>query len=175
MSGATVARRLTLVRHGRAEQKGSGQRDFDRALDRRGLAEATGMAHRWRDSGLPPDLLVASAALRTVQTAEAFQRVLARPARPLRIEPSLYLAEVAALLECIRATDDEVAHLMLIGHNPGLSDLAVQLAPSARFAGFDTGASCSMEFAAVSWSVLQLGQAQDFRYEAPGRFHDAWS
>jgi phosphohistidine phosphatase SixA len=85
----------------------------------------------------------------------------------------LYLAEASALLEHARETDDSVAHLMVIAHNPGLGDLAAQLAPGARFAGFETGATFTMAFPAASWRDLRAGQAQDFRYDSPGRFFDA--
>jgi phosphohistidine phosphatase len=79
------------------------------------------------------------------------------------------------LLEFIRGTDDSVEHLMLVGHNPGLGDLAQQLAPAARFTGFETAATCSMQFAADSWRGVGAGRAEDLRYDAPGRFFDLWS
>lgn len=175
MTHATGRRRLTLVRHGHAATTGAAHRDFDRALDRRGVAEVSEMARRCVDLGPVPDLLLASTALRTVQTAATFQRMLEGAPRRLRLEPSLYLAEAATLLDCIRETDDGVAHLMVIAHNPGLGDLAEQLAPAARFSGFETGATCSMQFATADWDLVRPGLAEDVRYDAPGRFFDLWS
>lgn len=166
--------RLTLVRHGHAENKGSGQRDFDRALDRRGLAEVTEMARRCLDLDLLPDLLIASAALRTVQTAEAFGRILGRAPSQRLIEPALYLAEAPTLLDRICEVPDTIPHVMVVGHNPGLGDLACRLASAARFSGFETAATCSMVFAAVSWLHIRHGQAADIRYDSPGRFYDLW-
>jgi phosphohistidine phosphatase len=163
---------LTLVRHGRAESQGRGQFDFDRALDRRGLAEVNEMARRCHNLGLLPDLLLASAALRTRQTAEAFQRTLERAPQQLQVERALYLAEAGLLLEWIRNTADSIAHLMIVGHNPGLNDLAAQLAPAAGFAGFDTGATCSMEFVATTWRGVRPGAAETVRYDTPDRFFD---
>lgn len=175
MTGTTGRRRLTLVRHGHAENTGHSHRDFDRALDRRGVAEVNEMARRCLDLGLLPDLVLASAALRTLQTAEAFQRTLERSAHQLHLEPALYLAEAGTLLERIRDTDDDVGHLMVIAHNPGLGDLAELLAPAEHFSGFETGATLSMEFTAEGWQGVRPGQAQDVRYDTPGRFFDLWS
>jgi len=175
VSSRTGPRRLTLVRHGHAENKGPGHLDFDRALDRRGRAEVAEMARRCLELGLLPDLLVTSSAVRAVQTAAAFERLLEEPSRPLQSEPGLYLAEAGTLLDFIRGIDDGVAHLMLVAHNPGLSDLAQQLAPGARFTGFETGATCSMQLAADSWRRVDAGQAEEVRYDTPGRFFDLWS
>jgi phosphohistidine phosphatase len=175
VNSRTARRRLTLVRHGHAETKEPGHRDFDRALDRRGRAEVAEMARRCLELGLLPDLLVTSAAVRAVQTASAFERLVRESARPVQTEPDLYLAEAGTLLDFIRGIDDGVGHLMLVAHNPGLGDLAQQLAPGARFSGFDTAATCSMEFPADSWRRVDVGQAEDLRYDTPGRFFDLWS
>lgn len=175
MTVVTGRRRLTLVRHGHAENKGPGHRDFERALDCRGVAEVNEMARRCLDLGLVPDLVLVSPALRTVQTAGTFQRMLERAPRQLQLEPSLYLAAADTLLGRIRETADDVGHLMVVAHNPGLSDLAEQLAPAAHVGGLETGAICSMQLVAADWGAVRPGQAQDLRYDAPGRFFDPGS
>jgi phosphohistidine phosphatase len=175
VTAAAGGLRLTLVRHGRAEDKGSGQADFDRALDRRGVAEVAGMARRCLELELVPDLLRASAAVRTRQTAEAFAQVLRLPASALSFERELYLAEVDTLLEAIRDSADEARHLMLVGHNPGIGELAQRFAPRARLAGFETAATCTLRLDARSWRDIRLDQAVDFRYDSPSRFYDLWS
>ncbi len=159
--------RLTLVRHGRAEPQTAGQADFDRALDRRGLAEVAGMAQRCLELGVVPQELHASAALRTQQTAAAFARAFELPADRVRFERGLYLAAAATLLESLRATAADVRHLMLVGHNPGVAELAQQLAPRCRLEGFATAAICTMRFDTADWRALQPGAAEDVLYESP--------
>jgi phosphohistidine phosphatase len=159
--------RLTLVRHGRAEPQAAGQADFDRALDRRGLAEVAGMAQRCLELGVVPQELRASAALRTQQTAAAFARVFELPVDRVRLERGLYLAAAAALLESVHATAADVRHLMLVGHNPGLAELAQLLAPRVRLEGFATAATCTMRFDGADWRGLRAGAAADVRYESP--------
>lgn len=175
MTAAAGALRLTLVRHGRAEDKGSGQADFDRSLDRRGVAEVAGMARRCLELSLVPDRVRASAAVRTRQTAEAFAQVLQVPASALSFERGLYLAEVDTLLEAIRGSAEDARHLMLVGHNPGIGELAQQFAPRAQLAGFETAATCTMRLAARAWRDVRPGGALDVRYDSPSRFYDLWS
>jgi phosphohistidine phosphatase len=169
---AILQRRLTLVRHGQAEWKDDGSSDFDRVLHRRGNAEATGMARRCREQGWLPDLIHASSALRTQQTAQCFMRELDLPARRLQLSESMYLAGHRELLAVARAAGPRIAHLMLVGHNPGLTEFAQFLAPSAGLGIFDTGALCTMVVDLSDWAGLDAGQAREVHYEAPRRLFD---
>ncbi|MCU0759298.1 MAG: histidine phosphatase family protein [Steroidobacteraceae bacterium] len=175
LSGTAGGLRLTLVRHGRAEQQAPGQLDFDRALDRRGVAEVAGMAQRCLESGRLPDRLRASAALRTRQTAETFARVLSIPAGDVSFERGLYLAEAGELLALLRATPPDTRHLMLVGHNPGIGDLAHQFAPAARLAGFETAATCTIRLEARMWRDLRPGEALEVQYDSPARSGEPWA
>src|SRR5690349_14180915 len=121
-------RRLSLVRHANAEQD-SDVRDFERPLSRKGRGEADEIARRFLERTFIPDLIMASAAVRTRETAEIFARVLNVPARLLQAEDSLYLADGDHILACIRKVGPRVGHLMVIGHNPGISAAAISLAP----------------------------------------------
>lgn len=164
---------LTLVRHGQAEWKASTLADFDRPLTRRGLAEATDMARRLRVKDFPsPGLILTSPAVRTVQTSEVFAKELGIPPRLVKHMDSLYLAGPEALLEAIAGTGPRVAHLLVAGHNPGISDLAIGLAPDAGLASFATGACCALTLDSDDWSAP--GRASSAEYDAPGRFFDLW-
>jgi len=164
---------LTLVRHGQTEWKASTLADFDRPLTRRGLAEVTDMARRLRVKEFAsPDLILTSSAVRTVQTSEVFAKELGLASRLVKRLDSLYLAAPEALLEAIAGMGPRVAHLLVVGHNPGLSDLAMQLAPDAGLASFATGACCTLTLDSDSWH--EPGRASSAEYDAPGRFFDLW-
>ncbi len=122
------SRRLTLIRHATADQD-SGTRDFDRPLSRKGGSEAQEMARRFQERGLVPDLILVSAAVRTRETADIFAKVLGVAARLLQADDSLYLADGEHILSTIRGVGPRVSHLMVIGHNPGIS--AAAIAPGA--------------------------------------------
>ncbi len=166
---------LTLMRHGRAEPKDPRMSDYDRPLHRRGLLEATAMAERLKEQGLMPDLLIASSATRTVQTAEALARALGFPVRKVVSEDELYLAEHDELLEVVRSTPIKVAHLMLVGHNPGLSSCANRLVTAGVPGDFDTGALCTLELPIDDWTEARFGIGHNPRYTTPNQLTDFWS
>ena len=118
--------RLHLLRHAKSDWDEAVE-DRERALSRRGREAA----RRVGDS-LPPelgsvDLVLCSTALRTRETAAL---VLARFAQPPRIlyEDGLYLAGRVALIRRLRQVDESAGSVMVIGHNPGLHELALALA-----------------------------------------------
>jgi len=166
-------KRLTLIRHGQAEWQATTLADFDRPLTRRGLAEATAMARRLRSADRPaPGLLLTSPARRTVQTAEVFANELGIAPRLVKPVDALYLAPPQALLDAIATSGPRITHLLVVGHNPGLSELACELAPDAGLASFATGACCTLALVSDSWQ--DPGRASSAEYEAPGRFFDLW-
>ncbi|MCP5328697.1 MAG: histidine phosphatase family protein [Sinobacteraceae bacterium] len=163
---------LTLVRHGHAESPAAGDADFDRVLDRRGLTEVRDMARHCLARGDVPQLLRASAAARTRQTAAVFAQVLDLPADRLLLGRELYLADLASLLETVRSTAPDVRHLMLVGHNPGMIELAQQLAWPRRVEEFATAAIFCMRFAVEAWQDLRPGTAVDAYYRSPADLPD---
>lgn len=117
---------LTLFRHAKAVRDEQIAADVDRPLAERGRLDALRMADWLAGCGCVPDLVLCSTARRTRETAEgALPRLLPPPA--VRYEAALYLASLRTLLGFVRRASDDVRHLMLIGHNPGLHELALDL------------------------------------------------
>ncbi len=163
--------RLTLIRHANAEQD-SGVRDFERPLSRKGHSEANEMARRFQERGLVPDLILTSAALRTRETADTFAKVLGVAARLLQAEDSLYLAEGEHIITTIRATGPRIGHLMVIGHNPGISSAAISLAPEAVSNELPTCGTLTMSVKCASWKLIDRRCVQDTERDSPRRFFD---
>jgi phosphohistidine phosphatase len=129
---------LILMRHAEAQAAATGMRDFDRALSAAGRREAAAAAARMRASGVSVDLLLHSAARRTTETASLVAAGLELDTGRLRAEPRLYNASVAiiqdAALEALRDLRD-AATVLLVAHNPGISDYSALLAgPKVRAA-----------------------------------------
>jgi phosphohistidine phosphatase len=117
---------LQLLRHAKSSWREAGLEDRDRPLNARGHRAARLLAvHLARQPA--PDLVLCSSALRTRETLEHILRAY-HPKPPVSIEDALYLATARALVARIEAVDDEVATLLVIGHNPGLHELAAGLA-----------------------------------------------
>ena len=141
-NGDANARRLTLLRHGRAASPNEAPDDHGRALvdsGRRDVASTLSQAAVRAD---PPDRILCSDARRTVETAACALETLGLDAARLETDARLYLASPETLLEVIAEQDArDVGHLMIIGHNPGLEMLAASL--DARADGtMSTAALC---------------------------------
>jgi phosphohistidine phosphatase len=162
-------KRLTLMRHAEARWKDQRLSDLERPLNRRGAAAAEAMARRLLELQLVPDLLLMSPALRTRQTAEIVARELSLPARRLLREEALYLASAADLLKVVHGTGPRVSHLLLVAHNPGVSELVQLLVPEADASGLPTAALCSISFDTVHWTAVGVAAVRDVQREAPSR------
>lgn len=116
---------LFLIRHARAvKDAGGSESDAHRVLDPRGVADIAALRPGLLAAGFAPQRILCSSATRTLQTME----LLAFPGADAHIEPDLYLALAGHLFERVQQQPDGCQRLMLVGHNPGLHQLAVTLA-----------------------------------------------
>lgn len=113
---------LSLLRHAKSSWDDPVERDFDRPLNGRGHRAARRMGEWLRESGQTFERVTASPALRIRQTIEGVEAGLEARLKP-DFDKRIYMASAASLFELIQETPDEVGHLLLIGHNPGLEDL----------------------------------------------------
>lgn len=125
-----------LVRHAHAEWPAYRGRDFDRPLTEKGLrdARATGLAIR--AAGLAPDRIIASAARRTEQTATLLAQLLELPAGSLQLQEALYNADAPTLQDALLDAARDGGCVMLVAHNPGISELARLLSGGASVPPF---------------------------------------
>lgn len=124
-------KRLTLLRHAKSSWADSGQQDFDRPLNKRGLHDAPLMSQRLLERGSTPELILCSAANRTRQTAQFIVDTHGLTSSAITFHEDLYLASAGTLLDFIQQTKEAVSHMMVIAHNPGLETLGRQLHPDA--------------------------------------------
>ena len=160
-------KRLTLMRHADAQWKDPDVADFARPLNRRGNNEAEAIARRLGELQLVPDLIITSPARRAAQTAETVTRELALLPRSLQYEEGLYLAGAEEILKLVRGIGPLVSHLMIVGHNPGISEAANILAPSAEMSGLATAAFCSITFDGTAWPQIGPKMVRDSMIETP--------
>ena len=165
-------RRLTLVRHAKSDWKDASLKDFDRPLSRRGLREAPAMAERLADEKVQVDLMITSPARRALETARFFAKALDYPLRRLKLEDHLYLARPSEILEVVRRVGKRVQHLMLFGHNPGLSDFAHKLTRDKELGDLPTCAVYSMELNIASWAEAHYGEGRHATLSHPKNFLD---
>ena len=126
MTGARPMHRLHLLRHAKSGWE-EGVEDNERPLSRRGREAARRVGESLPSALEAIDLVLCSTAVRTRETAELVLAGIATPPRIL-YEEVLYLAAAAALLRRLSQLDESVGAVMVIGHNPGLHELALALA-----------------------------------------------
>lgn len=157
-----MPRRLYLLRHAKSSWTDPALADHDRPLAGRGRRAAAAMAAHLAEQAIAPDLVLCSTSVRTRETYARIERALR--GAPVRYERRVYAASADDLLALVRAVPDACASVLVIGHNPGLEDLALALArPSgerdAVRAKFPTGALVALEPGGARWAELALGSA----------------
>ncbi|HEY5338722.1 MAG TPA: histidine phosphatase family protein [Rhizomicrobium sp.] len=161
-------RRLLLLRHAKAEQD-TGGGDFARGLTDRGRADAARMGHALDTHAWLPDLVFCSSAARTVQTFEQLSAELAK-APCVEFQKTLYLAPPKQIFEAVRKSPAAARAVMVIGHNPGIEDLANRLASKPQsqeeaehratlHEKYPTCALAVLDFAVDAWSDIAPGTA----------------
>ncbi len=145
---------LILLRHAKAESSSSTGRDFDRGLTERGHRDAAIMGRVLAQAGYVPDLVIVSSARRTLETwqgvAPAFPDADVEESRALYLATREQLAEAAE--EGLSA-----GSVMIIGHNPGLHELALMMVGAGpdKLDGFPTAAAAVFEILAGKPPLLQ--------------------
>lgn len=161
-------KRLYLLRHAKAVPADPALEDHDRELTVRGMHDASAMARYMRKNGFIPDLILSSSAARTRQTTELVLREIAARSD---YRGSLYLAEAGKILMLVQAAPQSVAGTMVVGHNPGLEDLANLLArePVRRKERvrrdvleekFPTAALAVLDFDVEKWRDIRPGEGK---------------
>ncbi|HET9161676.1 MAG TPA: histidine phosphatase family protein [Caulobacteraceae bacterium] len=134
--------RLILMRHGKAERASMAIDDSERRLTERGVSDARIMGSLLKTEALIPDLALVSSALRTQETWAAVSENF--PNVRVQVRQGLYLASVGHLVEVVERMGAPDETLMVVGHNPGIHDLAHRLlrdssAPPSIMAKLQTG------------------------------------
>ena len=160
-------RRLTLVRHAKSDWSLPGQVDWDRPLNKRGQRDAPEMARRLRSRKLKPDRMISSPAVRALTTASVMARELKVAAMQVHQDERLYLASPADMLAVVRELGGDAKHLMVFGHNPGITEFANQLSAGDRIDNMPTCAVFTAEFKLEDWSALDWESGQDAEFDYP--------
>ncbi|MFI4891153.1 MAG: SixA phosphatase family protein [Steroidobacterales bacterium] len=164
--------RLTLLRHGHTQPQHEAAQDYERQLTARGRTEARHMGERLAKASLVPDLILASSARRTQTTAQLLAAAAMVPAGRIQLLDELYNASADRIWNIATAHAGawhagKARHVLVCGHNPGISRLASHLGvdPQARDlppAGLVTGTWHHQD-----WTALQAADATDLAQLLP--------
>jgi phosphohistidine phosphatase len=165
---------LTILRHAKSGWDDPVARDFDRPLNERGKKAARLMGAWMKSQEWTFDHIIASPAVRVIETLD---HVVAGYGK--RMEPSwerrVYLASSATLMDVLREQSDGLQKVMMIGHNPGLEDLILDLVPEdtnteirgSIYEKFPTAAIAQLEIDIESWANIDRGKGRIINYMRP--------
>lgn len=162
---------LTLLRHAKSGWDAPVARDFDRPLSPRGRKAARAMGREMKRLDLGFDRVLASPAARVTETltelAQGYGGAVATD-----FDEHIYLAPTETLIEIVRAADDAHARLLVVGHNPGMEQLALLLAGAGALrdriaAKYPTGALAELRFDSPSWRDVAPGSGRLERFIRP--------
>ena len=120
-------KRLSLLRHAKSSWDDPHLDDFNRPLVERGWKAARRIGRELKRRNMAFDLCVASTAARARETLDGLIERYGDPDFEIRFEPRLYAATTATLLDVVRHLPDKAGAVLLVGHNPGLQQLALEL------------------------------------------------
>eukprot|EP01013_Petalomonas_cantuscygni_P029613 TRINITY_DN5522_c0_g2_i1.p1 TRINITY_DN5522_c0_g2~~TRINITY_DN5522_c0_g2_i1.p1 ORF type:complete len:181 (+),score=30.11 TRINITY_DN5522_c0_g2_i1:270-812(+) len=121
-------KKLTLLRHAKSSWDDPVDRDFDRPLNKKGKRAAAVMGRFIQRNGLTFDQILASPAVRVIETLENVEEASGQAMEPTW-DRKIYLASSATLLDVLRGASADADHVLMVGHNPGLEDLIFDLVP----------------------------------------------
>jgi phosphohistidine phosphatase len=165
-------RRLTLLRHGQAEPIDSCPEDFERTLTRRGAIEAEEMAARFARRDFIPDLILSSPAERTWATASIIAAACELDAKQIRCARELYLATPETTWRLLTQSDAALRHILICGHNPGLSQIASRLGPKPQTRDLPTAGFATALWHHGTWATLQPETASSCEQDDPENLSD---
>ena len=159
---------IHLIRHAKSSQGDRDLADIDRPLNERGLASCRVMAMKILDAGCPFDPVFCSPATRTQSTIEQISQALAPRQIQWQVDNALYTFEGQNLLKWCSALDDSMTAVVIVGHNPAMTDLVNQVS-DRPIKNLPTCGYAQLCFKG-SWQALSAGSAKLVSFLKPKMF-----
>ena len=157
---------LVLIRHAKSSWKFPELKDFDRPLNERGLNDAPLMGNVLKHLEMIPDRIISSPAVRAIATAEIIAQALGCSEEQIIHEPKLYLVSKSKIKKVINKADDTFKTLFIVSHNPGLTELANDLA-GTDIDNIPTSGAFGIQFETGSWAEIEKGKGKNIFFEYP--------
>ncbi len=148
---------LFLMRHAKSDWKDKTLADFDRPLNERGRQAAPLVADFLLKRKIMPDLILSSPAERARQTTLLVIKSAGFPIEPI-YDKRIYEASVARLIEVISSSDDTAGQILLVGHNPALSELVSYLTGQPHH--MTTASIANITLDAATWRQIKEGNGR---------------
>jgi len=162
-----------MIRHAKSSWANPLQSDFDRPLNERGSKDAPEMGTRLEKAGIQPNLIISSPAKRTKETAKIIAHKLGYEHSKIRWEEKLYHCIPAVLEEVIFEIPDSVLTVIIVAHNPGITEFVNQLSPQFFTGNMPTCAVVVATFEADTWVEFPIVKRNVILFDYPRNEHDS--
>ena len=161
-----MSKKLLIVRHAKSDWESGIKRDFDRPLNNRGEKNAPEMAQRLVNKNIIPEKIVSSPALRAITTAGIFAEAFGYSKSDILQEPKIYEASASTLLKVINKLPNDVDFVALFGHNPGLTEIVINLC-NADIYNIPTCGMVLIDFPYEDWGMITNGSGEKVFFDFP--------
>jgi len=158
---------LYLVRHAKAVERNASYPDFERELIKRGQKDARQVAEYLASQDALPGVIISSPAVRAVATARIFARLFNYPSKRIRTRKAIYDQPASTLFNILQTLEEDCEQVMLVGHDPQLTDLARFLAPEFH-RDIPTSGLLRIEIEIERWEELTSGSGRVTLFHFPG-------
>ena len=159
-------KRLLLCRHAKSSWKDMALMDIDRPLNKRGKKDAPEMGRRLAAQEILPEMIVSSPARRARQTAGQLAKALGFCKKNIVIHEEIYGASVGELLTIIHSIDDDVASVIIVGHNPEMTVMA-NILGGLDIDNVPTCGVVAYDFTVSSWRQIKKGEGTLIFFDYP--------
>lgn len=162
-----MQRTLVMIRHAKSSWAEPGQKDYDRPLNDRGKQDAPMMGERLKKLNVIPDLIIASSAKRTRQTAKKIAAAVGYDENSIQWEEKLYHCKPSVFDDVLYSVADDVQTLFIVAHNPGISEYVNNLSPKFSAGDMPTCGIIAARAQADHWCDFEDKERTVFLFEYP--------
>lgn len=158
---------LSILRHAKSSWEYPDLSDFERPLLNKGVKRTLLICKVLAENNSIPELIITSSAKRAKETAKIVLDKLNVPLHNLKKNKEFYPGYAKTFLKEISDVDKNISHLMIVGHNPGLTDLAYQLVKDENIDWIPTSGLVQITFDCEEWSEIDFSNAKLLNYLIP--------
>jgi len=159
--------KLFLLRHAKSSWNDISLIDIERPLGNRGLKDAPNMGRFFIKNHKKPQIIISSPARRARETAELFADTIGYKLDKIHYNQQIYEASLEELMLVIHKLDDVFEKVMLVGHNPGFTDLANHLIQETHIDNIPTCGLFAIGFDTKSWKKIEPGKGTFLFFDYP--------
>ena len=160
---------LYLIRHAKSSWDDPSLRDHDRPLNKRGKRDAPFMAKFLKESGIRPDIIISSTAVRALDFAKEIAEETGYKKKNIIATKDMYMADEDEMLRILRKVDDSHNIVFMVGHNPGITYFANSLS-NYNISNIPTSGIFRVDFETEKWSDTDFGKGKFMSFDYPKKF-----